>query len=83
MSSPSIKINNDAINNKQRKSTKNNSSTKSTNLDTRAELADIIKKKAETSVGFNNVNILNKVFEYFFYMAAGAIGQFGKANLCI
>lgn len=50
MSSPSIKTNNDIINNKQRKSTKSNSTTKSTNLDTRAELADLIKKKAETSV---------------------------------
>lgn len=52
MSSPSIKTNNDASNNKQRKSTKNNFTTKSTNLDTRAELADLIKKKAETSVSF-------------------------------
>ena len=50
MSSPSIKTNNDASNNKQRKSTKSNSTMKSTNLDTRAELADLIKKKAETSV---------------------------------
>lgn len=56
MSSPSIKTNNDSINNKQRKSTKSNSTTKSTSLDTRAELADLIKKKAETSVGVQKIS---------------------------
>lgn len=50
MSSPTSKSNNDVSAAKQRKSSKTNPNTKSTNLDTRAELADLIKKKAETSV---------------------------------
>lgn len=54
MSSPSTKSNNDTVSNKQRKSSKNSSNSKSTNLDTRAELADLIKKKAETSVSLEN-----------------------------
>lgn len=50
MSSPTTK-NNSADNSasKQRKSSKANMTAKSSNLDTRAELADLIKKKAETS----------------------------------
>lgn len=52
MSSPSVKANSDTISSKQRKSAKANSNTKSSNLDTRAELADLIKKKAETSVSW-------------------------------
>lgn len=50
MSSPSVKNNSDSNANKQRKSMKTNSTTIKSNLDTRAELADLIKKKAETSV---------------------------------
>lgn len=59
MSSPTSKSANDVSAAKQRKSSKTNSNAKSTSLDTRAELADLIKKKAETSV------ILYDTYKFF------------------
>lgn len=50
MSSPTSKNVSETNGNKPKKTGKTNSTTKSGSMDTRAELADLIKKKAETSV---------------------------------
>jgi len=53
MSSPTSKNVSETNGNKPKKSGKTNSNAKSGSMDTRAELADLIKKKAETSVRHN------------------------------
>jgi len=53
MSSPPSKNVSETNGNKPKKSGKTNSNAKSGSMDTRAELADLIKKKAETSVRHN------------------------------
>lgn len=53
MSSPTSKNVSETNGNKPKKSAKTSSNTKGGSMDTRAELADLIKKKAETSVRHN------------------------------
>lgn len=57
MSSPLYKHTNDNSAMKQRKAKSTNTAKSTTNLDSRTELADLVKRKAEIAVGRNDFHI--------------------------
>ena len=90
MSSPLYKHTNDNSAMKQRKAKSTNTAKSTTNLDSRTELADLVKRKAEIAVGWifklfythtHKENISN-LFHLEFYFI-GNTGKFRATNLCI
>lgn len=70
-------------NNKPKKSAKTNSNTKGGTMDTRGELADLIKKKAETSVINKQGKQRAKTLLLNDASVVGATGKSGTTNLCL
>lgn len=85
MSSPLQKTSGDnGVAQKQRKIKSTNTAKSSTNLDTRSELADLVKRKAEISVSqwkFICTNIPQNSIQKFYFI--GNIGKSRKTDLCI